>query len=60
MLLHGEAFHNKDKIQRAKIGLQLFLSILTITSIILNVVVMITNSMPLIVVYMFTQHFLLF
>ena len=54
MLLHGEAFHNKDKIQRAKIGLQLFLSILTITSIILNVVVMITNSMPLIVVYMFT------
>ena len=38
MLLHGEAFHNKDKIQRAKIGLQLFLSILTITSIILNVV----------------------
>ena len=24
MLLHGEAFHNKDKIQRAKIGLQLF------------------------------------
>lgn len=57
MLLHGEAFHNKDKIQRAKIGLQLFLSILTITSIILNVVVMITNSMPLIVVYMFTPAF---
>ncbi|MBG9616343.1 MULTISPECIES: CPBP family intramembrane glutamic endopeptidase [Bacillus cereus group] len=57
MLLHGEAFHNKDKIQRAKIGLQLFLSILTITSIILNVVVMITKSMPLIVVYMFTPAF---
>ncbi|MES1049512.1 CPBP family intramembrane metalloprotease [Bacillus thuringiensis] len=54
MLLHGEAFDNKDKIQRANIGLQLFLSILTITSIILNVVVMVTNSMPLIVVYMFT------
>ena len=33
MLLHGEAFHNKDKIQRAKIGLQLFSSILTITSL---------------------------
>ncbi|MGD6892685.1 CPBP family intramembrane glutamic endopeptidase [Bacillus mobilis] len=57
MLLHGEAFHNKEKIQRAKIGLQLFLSILTITSIIINIVVMITKSMPLIVVYMFTPAF---
>ncbi|PFR53169.1 CPBP family intramembrane glutamic endopeptidase [Bacillus cereus] len=54
MILHAKSFHNKDKIQRAKIGLQLFLSILFITSIILNVVVMITKSMPLIVVYMFT------
>ncbi len=44
MLLHAKSFHNKDKIQRAKIGLQLFLSILTITSIILNVVVMITKK----------------
>ncbi|HGH7174219.1 TPA: CPBP family intramembrane glutamic endopeptidase [Bacillus wiedmannii] len=57
MLLHGEAVHNKDRIQRAKIGLRLFLSILTITSIILNLVVMITKSMPLIVVYMFTPAF---
>ena len=54
MILHAKSFHNKDKIQRAKIGLQLFLSILIITSIILNVVVIITKSMPLIVVYMFT------
>ncbi|PGM74780.1 CPBP family intramembrane metalloprotease domain-containing protein [Bacillus cereus] len=54
MRLHAKSFHNKDKIQRAKIGLQLFLSILIITSIILNVVVIITKSMPLIVVYMFT------
>lgn len=57
MILHAKSFHNKDKIQRAKIGLQLFLSILIITSIILNVVVMITKSMPLIVVYMFTPAF---
>ncbi|TKI94369.1 CPBP family intramembrane metalloprotease domain-containing protein, partial [Bacillus cereus] len=28
MILHAKSFHNKDKIQRAKIGLQLFLSIL--------------------------------
>ncbi|MFY0217292.1 type II CAAX prenyl endopeptidase Rce1 family protein [Bacillus cereus] len=54
MILNAKSFHNKDKIQRAKIGLQLFLSILIITSIILNVVVIITKSMPLIVVYMFT------
>ncbi|WP_439873525.1 CPBP family intramembrane glutamic endopeptidase [Bacillus mycoides] len=54
MILHAKSFHNKDKIQRAKIGLQFFLSILIITSIILNVVVIITKSMPLIVVYMFT------
>ncbi|PEJ46108.1 CPBP family intramembrane glutamic endopeptidase [Bacillus wiedmannii] len=54
MILNVKSFHNKDKIQRAKIGLQLFLSILIITSIILNVVVIITKSMPLIVVYMFT------
>ncbi|EEK75497.1 CAAX amino terminal protease [Bacillus cereus R309803] len=54
MILHAKSFHNKDKIQRAKIGLQLFLSILIITSIILNVAVIITKSMPLIVVYMFT------
>ncbi|ANE86321.1 MULTISPECIES: CPBP family intramembrane glutamic endopeptidase [Bacillus] len=54
MILHAKSFHNKDKIQRAKIGIQLFLSILIITSIILNVVVIITKSMPLIVVYMFT------
>ena len=54
MILSAKSFHNKDKIQRAKIGLQLFLSILIITSIILNVVVIITKSMPLIVVYMFT------
>ncbi|HFK1784083.1 CPBP family intramembrane glutamic endopeptidase [Bacillus cereus] len=54
MILHAKSFHNKGKIQRAKIGLQLFLSILIITSIILNVVVIITKSMPLIVVYMFT------
>ncbi|TXR60295.1 CPBP family intramembrane metalloprotease domain-containing protein [Bacillus sp. AY18-3] len=54
MILHAKSFHNKDKIQRAKIGLQLFLSILIITSIILNVLVIITKSMPLIVVYMFT------
>ncbi|PEF36213.1 CPBP family intramembrane glutamic endopeptidase [Bacillus wiedmannii] len=54
MILHAKSFHNKDKIQRAKVGLQLFLSILIITSIILNVVVIITKSMPLIVVYMFT------
>lgn len=57
MILHAKSFHNKDKIQRAKIGLQLFLSILIITSIILNVVVIITKSMPLIVVYMFTPAF---
>ncbi|WP_368906370.1 CPBP family glutamic-type intramembrane protease [Bacillus wiedmannii] len=57
MILHAESFCNKDKIQRAKIGLQLFLSILFITSIILNVVVMITKSMPLILVYMFTPAF---
>ncbi|HDR6600412.1 TPA: CPBP family intramembrane metalloprotease domain-containing protein, partial [Bacillus thuringiensis] len=38
MILNAKSFHNKDKIQRAKIGLQLFLSILIITSIILNVV----------------------
>ncbi|MGG0708262.1 CPBP family intramembrane glutamic endopeptidase [Bacillus paramobilis] len=54
MILHAKSFHNKDKIQRAKIGLQLFLSILIITSIILNVAVIITKSMPLIVIYMFT------
>ncbi|MGE1027264.1 CPBP family glutamic-type intramembrane protease [Bacillus sp. GMs2/2] len=54
MILHAKSFHNKYKIQRAKIGIQLFLSILIITSIILNVVVIITKSMPLIVVYMFT------
>ncbi|MCI0768102.1 CPBP family intramembrane glutamic endopeptidase [Bacillus sp. TL12] len=54
MILHAKSFHNKDKVQRAKKGLQLFLSILFITSIILNVVIMITKSMPLIVVYMFT------
>ncbi|MGH1295794.1 CPBP family intramembrane glutamic endopeptidase [Bacillus pretiosus] len=54
MILHAKSFRNKDKIQRAKIGLQLFLSILIITSIILNVAVIITKSMPLIVVYMFT------
>ncbi|MCP1164419.1 MULTISPECIES: CPBP family intramembrane glutamic endopeptidase [Bacillus] len=54
MKLHVKSFHNKAKIQRAKIGLQLFLSILIITSIILNIVVIITKSMPLIVVYMFT------
>ncbi|MGN4819534.1 CPBP family glutamic-type intramembrane protease [Bacillus cereus group sp. MYBK139-2] len=57
MILHAKSFYNKDKIQRAKIGLQLFLSILIITSIILNVVVIITKSMPLIVVYMFTPAF---
>ncbi|ALQ68835.1 CPBP family intramembrane glutamic endopeptidase [Bacillus thuringiensis] len=57
MILHAKSFRNKDKIQRAKIGLQLFLSILIITSIILNVVVMVTKSMPLIVVYMFTPAF---
>ncbi|MDR4943235.1 CPBP family intramembrane glutamic endopeptidase [Bacillus wiedmannii] len=57
MILHAKSFHNKDKIQRAKIGLQLFLSILIITSIILNVAVIITKSMPLIVVYMFTPAF---
>ncbi|MBE7128744.1 CPBP family intramembrane metalloprotease [Bacillus mycoides] len=57
MILHAKSFHNKDKIQRAKIGLQLFLSILIITSIILNVVVIITKSMPLIVVYMFIPAF---
>ncbi|TPV46828.1 CPBP family intramembrane glutamic endopeptidase [Bacillus dicomae] len=57
MILHAESSHNKDKIQRAKIGLQLFLSILIITSIILNVVVIITKSMPLIVVYMFIPAF---
>ncbi|HDR7354302.1 CPBP family intramembrane metalloprotease (plasmid) [Bacillus wiedmannii] len=57
MILHAKSFHNKDKIQRAKIGLQFFLSILIITSIILNVVVIITKSMPLIVVYMFTPVF---
>ncbi|PGM87284.1 CPBP family intramembrane glutamic endopeptidase [Bacillus cereus] len=57
MILHAKSFHNKDKIKRAKIGLQLFLSILIITSIILNVVVIITKSMPLIVVYMFTPAF---
>ncbi|MCG7044533.1 hypothetical protein LDP22_32035, partial [Pseudomonas aeruginosa] len=54
MILHAKSFHNKDKIQRAKIGLQLFLSILIITSIILNVGVIITESRALIVVYMFT------
>ncbi|EMI9087352.1 MULTISPECIES: CPBP family intramembrane glutamic endopeptidase [Bacillus] len=57
MILHAKSFHNKDKIQRAKIGLQFFLSILIITSIILNVAVIITKSMPLIVVYMFTPVF---
>ncbi|MEH7062139.1 CPBP family intramembrane glutamic endopeptidase [Bacillus wiedmannii] len=57
MILHAKSFQNKDKIQRAKIGLQLFLSILIITSIILNVAVIITKSMPLIVVYMFTPAF---
>ncbi|HDR7624985.1 TPA: CPBP family intramembrane metalloprotease [Bacillus mycoides] len=57
MILHAKSFHNKDKIQRAKIGLQLFLIILIITSIILNVVVIITKSMPLIVVYMFIPAF---
>ncbi|PFZ96319.1 CPBP family intramembrane glutamic endopeptidase [Bacillus wiedmannii] len=57
MILHEKSFHNKDKIQRAKIGLQFFLSILIITSIILNVAVIITKSMPLIVVYMFTPVF---
>ncbi|HDR7913947.1 TPA: CPBP family intramembrane metalloprotease [Bacillus wiedmannii] len=57
MILHAKSFRNKDKIQRAKIGLQLFLSILIITSIILNVAVIITKSMPLIVVYMFTPAF---
>lgn len=57
MILHVKSFHNKDKIQRAKIGLQLFLSILIITSIILNVLVIITKSMPLIVVYMFIPAF---
>ncbi|WIG38596.1 CPBP family intramembrane glutamic endopeptidase [Bacillus toyonensis] len=54
MILHAKSFHNMDKVQRAKKGLQLFLSILFITSILLNVVIMITKSMPLIVVYMFT------
>ncbi|WLP62148.1 CPBP family intramembrane metalloprotease [Bacillus thuringiensis] len=54
MILHAKSFHNKDKIQRAKIGLQLFLSILIITSIILNVGVIIMESRALIVVYMFT------
>ncbi|EOQ23545.1 CAAX amino protease [Bacillus cereus BAG3O-1] len=57
MILHAKPFHNKDKIQRAKIGLLFFLSILIITSIILNVAVIITKSMPLIVVYMFTPVF---
>ncbi|HDR8183553.1 TPA: CPBP family intramembrane metalloprotease [Bacillus thuringiensis] len=57
MILHAKSFHNKDKIQRAKIGFQFFLSILIITSIILNVAVIITKSMPLIVVYMFTPAF---
>ncbi|HDR8171241.1 CPBP family intramembrane metalloprotease [Bacillus cereus] len=57
MILHAKSFHNKDKIQRAKIGLQFFLSILIITSIILNIAVIITKSMPLIVVYMFTPVF---
>ncbi|PEL36228.1 CPBP family intramembrane metalloprotease domain-containing protein [Bacillus toyonensis] len=54
MILHAKSFHNMDKVQRTKKGLQLFLSILFITSILLNVVIMITKSMPLIVVYMFT------
>ena len=53
MILHAKSFHNKDKIQRAKIGLQLFLSILIITSIILNVVIIITKVCHLLW-YMFT------
>ncbi|PFA62265.1 CPBP family intramembrane glutamic endopeptidase [Bacillus sp. AFS015896] len=57
MIFHAESCLNKEKVQRAKIGLRLFLSILFITSIILNLVVMITKSMPLIVVYMFTPAF---
>ncbi|MED1265937.1 CPBP family intramembrane metalloprotease [Bacillus mycoides] len=57
MILHAESCRNKDKVQRAKRGLRLFLTILFITSIILNLVVMITKSMPLIVVYMFTPAF---
>lgn len=57
MILHAESFRNKDKVHRAKRGLRLFLTILFITSIILNLVVMITKSIPLIVVYMFTPAF---
>lgn len=50
----AEAFGTEGQIQRARTGLRLFLIILLITSMILNTVVIITKSIPLIAVYMLT------
>ncbi|RUT31909.1 CPBP family intramembrane metalloprotease [Paenibacillus zeisoli] len=44
----------EDRVQRARTGLRLYLGILFIISIILNILVIMTKSIPLIVVYMFT------
>ncbi|PFE34194.1 CPBP family intramembrane metalloprotease domain-containing protein [Priestia megaterium] len=54
MTSHAETFRTEGQVQRAKTGLRLFLSILLVISIIMNTAVIITKSIPLIAVYMFT------
>ncbi|MDQ0496596.1 CPBP family glutamic-type intramembrane protease [Paenibacillus brasilensis] len=54
MSSHAETSRTEDQVQRARTGLRLFLGILLVLSIIMNTAVILTQSIPLIVVYMFT------
>ncbi|MFE6796203.1 CPBP family glutamic-type intramembrane protease [Paenibacillus chitinolyticus] len=54
MISNAAALSTEEQVHRAKKGLRLFLSILLVFSIVINTVVILTKSIPLIVVYMFT------
>lgn len=54
MISHARTLSTGDPFKRAKRGLGLFLGILFVLSIIMNILVITTESLPLIAVYMFT------
>ncbi|SEG71758.1 CPBP family intramembrane glutamic endopeptidase [Paenibacillus sp. UNC499MF] len=53
MVTYSETLSTGEHVRQAKKGLRLFLGILLVLSIIMNAVVILTKSVPLIIVYMF-------